>query len=176
MSRLRKFDEYLPLLRQVPRDKTAATEAVQSLFRELESLSAYVATQRKALPAHAQAAVQPILDRLQEAFAHIKDEASKPGASPLLPHPADEADVALSVKTTEIISYSRTQLSPLLNDAVGIIKTVLAAASTKAEQTKDAAVDDGHAVVQDVQAAVIGAEKEASKKTKRAKAAVNGAK
>lgn len=93
-------------------------------------------------PANVQATVQPVLDRLQESFLHIKQVASKPGPSILLslfPHRLTlSTDVALSAKTTDILSYSKDQLSPLLNDAVGVVKTVIAAASAKATETKEA--------------------------------------
>lgn len=136
----------------VPKDYASAQEVVSSLFKELDSLSAFIATQRKELPAHALHATQPIFDRLQEAFYHIKQEAAK-------------QDVPLATKSSEILSYSQSQLSPLLADAV---------AALKAFTTKPAAEEQGAAAASatttEVEVEGVAAEKK-ERKTKRSKAA-----
>jgi hypothetical protein len=72
----------------LPHDKQSATDAIHSVIREAESLSAYITTNVKELPTTAQAKAQPLIDGLTEATAHIKAEIVKAGTFPLhLPPP-----------------------------------------------------------------------------------------
>ena len=132
------------------------------MFRELDSLSTFLTEQRKNL---VRLVSSPILQFQADQYSRPARQrpshcptGTRPTPGIVPPHQGscieawsvfialtpslstDDAtiDVALSAKTTDILSYSKDQLSPLLNDAVGVVKTVIAAASTKATETKEA--------------------------------------
>lgn len=90
-------------VRLVPRDKASASEALNSIFHEVETLSTYVTTNAKELvrrvccrclsshrsltvspsqPATVQAKSQPLVDQLYEISTHVKEEIAKPGTFP----------------------------------------------------------------------------------------------
>ncbi|KAK4700862.1 hypothetical protein P7C70_g5380, partial [Phenoliferia sp. Uapishka_3] len=85
----------------VPKDKASASEVINSIWSELESLSTYLATNVKELPAHAQAATAPLYEGFTEGVTHIKEELAKP-------------DVPVKTKATNIINYTKDQVTPIL--------------------------------------------------------------
>jgi len=92
----------------VPRDKASAQEAINSIFRELESLSHYITTHAAELPAQAQATAKPLLEGFSEGLTYIRDEITKP-------------DVPLSTKAHNILSYTQDKVSPLLNSIKDLV-------------------------------------------------------
>ncbi|KAL8276742.1 hypothetical protein RQP46_010851 [Phenoliferia psychrophenolica] len=85
----------------VPRDKASASDAINSIVTELQSLSTYLATTAKELPAHAQSATAPYYEGFTEGVTHIREELAKP-------------DVPVKTKAANIINYTKDQVSPLL--------------------------------------------------------------
>ncbi|KAM0748272.1 hypothetical protein T439DRAFT_328253 [Meredithblackwellia eburnea MCA 4105] len=85
----------------LPRDKASAQEALNSIKGEIESVSTYLSTHAKELPAQAQAAAKPYLDALAKGASHIKDELAKP-------------DTTLTTKASNILNYTTEQVGPIL--------------------------------------------------------------
>ncbi|SGY45358.1 BQ5605_C001g00276 [Microbotryum silenes-dioicae] len=183
----------------LPRDKQFATDAVNSIFKEIESLSSYVKTnvselvspghrgaytrQRISLinllgsrsssqPAHAQARAQPLIDEVAKATSHIREELNKP-------------DTNLSTKASNILSYTQSQVSPLLNSLKEIVikkkEQAVEVAEESAEATTDKADEVSSTVSQKADKVSSKTSKKAgdasskvSKKTDEAAAKVNG--
>lgn len=136
----------------LPHDKQSATDAINSVIREAESLSAYITTNVKELPATAQAKAQPLIDGLTEATAHIKAEIVKPGTPLLLPFPPPRraliltlfrrADTPISQKASNILKYSQEQLTPLLTSIKDLVTKKKA--EVAAEADKQTPTVNGH--------------------------------
>lgn len=103
-------------LQNVRKDPKAVPDQVkhlaEQLVGELGKLSQLVTDKGKELPHQAQQALTPLSEKLQKAYADIKDEMSK-------------ADVPLTQRATNVLQYSRDQASPIVHDAIVTVKKVL---------------------------------------------------
>lgn len=108
-------------LASLPRDKQSATEAINSLFSEVEALSTYITNNAKEIPATAQAKAQPLIDGLAQATKDIKAEILK-------------SDVPISTKASNILAYSKEQLTPLLTSIKDLVTKKKAEVATEVEK------------------------------------------
>ncbi|KAK4056007.1 hypothetical protein OIO90_003002 [Microbotryomycetes sp. JL221] len=139
----------------VPRDKASAQETLNSVLKEVESLSAYITKNAKEIPSAAQARAQPLIDGISEATSHIRAEITK-------------SDTPIKTKVANILEYSQQQIQPLLNNIKSIVLQ-------KTEQVQSAVEEQATPVVDEVQKTSEDVQAKASKTTKKAKAQVDRA-
>ncbi|SCV74289.1 BQ2448_6721 [Microbotryum intermedium] len=144
----------------LPRDKQSATDAVNSIFKEIESLSSYVKTNVSELPAHAQARAQPLIDEVAKATSHIREELNKP-------------DTPISTKASNILSYTQSQVSPLLNSLKEIVIKKKEQAVEVAEESAEATTDKAEEVSSTLSQKVDKASSKTSKKASEASSKVS---
>ncbi|KAK4049015.1 hypothetical protein OIV83_004376 [Microbotryomycetes sp. JL201] len=130
----------------LPRDKASAQDTLNSVLKEVESLSAYLTKNAKEIPSAAQARAQPLIDGISEATAHIRAEITK-------------SDVPIKTKVANILEYSQKQITPLLSS----IKSVVS-------QKKAAVEEQAAPVVDDASEKVEQAKEQTAKTGKKAKA------
>ncbi|KAM0787417.1 hypothetical protein ACM66B_003500 [Microbotryomycetes sp. NB124-2] len=135
----------------LPRDKASAQETLNSVLKEVESLSAYLTKNAKEIPSAAQARAQPLIDGISEATAHIRAEITK-------------SDVPIKTKVANILEYSQQQITPLLNSIRSIVSQKKAAVDEQAAPVVDEVADKTEEV-----------KEQTSKASKKAKAQVNKA-
>jgi hypothetical protein len=93
-------DRLVQAIATFPHDKAQVTEALQTLYKEAETLTVYLTSAIKGLPVNAQHAAQPYVNTLSEGLVALRQEISR--------------DASFSEKATNIMSYTRERLDPLL--------------------------------------------------------------
>ncbi|KAH9823333.1 hypothetical protein DFH28DRAFT_922224 [Melampsora americana] len=112
-------------VQNIPKDSKSVQDQLKSLseqvIAEIEKVNNFVVEKRKELPQQAQQAVGPLLERLQQSFNDIKSELTK-------------ADTPLAQRASNVLKYSREQASPIVLEAIEIIKKVMGKLNEKGNE------------------------------------------
>lgn len=110
-------------VQNIPKDPKAVQDQLKTLSEqvvaEIEKVSNFVGEKRKELPQQAQQAVGPLVEKLQQSFTDIRSELTK-------------ADTPLAQRASNVLKYSREQASPIVHEAIEILRKVIG----KAESSK----------------------------------------
>lgn len=103
-------------LQNVTKDPKAVPDQLkhlsEQLVGELGKLTQLVADKGKDLPQQVQQALSPLNEKLQKAYADIKDEMTK-------------TEIPLTQRATHVLAYSRDQASPIVHEAITTIKKLI---------------------------------------------------
>lgn len=112
----------------LPLDSKSVQDQLKSLseqvIAEIEKVSNFVVEKRKELPQQAQQAVGPLIEKLHQSFNDIKSELTK-------------ADLPISQRASNVLKYSSEQASPIVHEAIEVIRKVMGKVENKKENDEN---------------------------------------